>query len=357
MTNELKPLPVGATIGIIGGGQLARMLASEAFPLGYKIAIFEPQKDCPASQMTNKTFCANYDDEKSLIEFAKACDVITYEFENIPVSAAKIIEQNGVLRPSSLPLEMTQDRLTEKTFINSVGLKTAPFAEINNKDDFLNSIEKIGLPCILKTRRMGYDGKGQVVVKSIDEIDEALAAIKNAPAIIEGMVEFDFETSIILTRRADGEILYFPNSQNIHRGGILRKSIVPAPLSDELVISAQNIGKKIADALGYIGTLAVELFVGKNGLVVNEIAPRVHNSGHWTIEGCRTSQFAAHIRAICDLPLGSSALNAPNIEMNNLIGDEINQQEELLKDTHNHVHNYGKADIKEGRKMGHVTRI
>ncbi len=348
-------MKAGSIIGIIGGGQLARMLAMAAFPLGYKIAIYEPLKDCPASLVTDKHFCAEYNDEAALIEFAKYCDVVTFEFENVPASATQIIADHTKLYPNPKALELTQDRIIEKTFIQNSGLKTAPFFEINNLSDLQTALKETGTPAILKTRRLGYDGKGQYLIKSLDEAAIAWESINQEPAILEGFIEFSFETSIIITRGLNGEIASFPNSQNIHKGGILRECQIPAPLNDDQIKDAQNIGAVLANALDYIGTMAVELFVTKHGMVVNEIAPRVHNSGHWTIEGTKTSQFANHIRAICGLPLGNTDLTVPEIKMYNLIGDEILNSQELLKTPNLYLHDYGKTEVKSGRKMGHYT--
>jgi 5-(carboxyamino)imidazole ribonucleotide synthase len=346
----------GAKIGILGGGQLARMLSLAAYKFGFETIIYEPQKDCPASIVSNQHIAANYDDKNALIDFAKMCDVISFEFENIPLDAAKLVEENAILYPSSKALALTQDRFVEKNFINSLGLKCAPFCEINSLEDLQSSIAQIGTPCILKTRRMGYDGKGQFLIKTPEMAAQAWEAMAQNPSVLEGFVKFEFETSIILTRAKNGEIAFYPNSQNIHENGILRTSIAPAPLNSSQIANAQEIGKKIADALEYVGTIAVELFVGDE-LIVNEIAPRVHNSGHWTIEGSATSQFENHIRAICGLTLGNTDLQAPRVEMQNLLGDEILNIPTLLQKPNTYPHDYGKHEIKAGRKMGHVTRL
>lgn len=345
----------GFKIGIIGGGQLGRMLAIEAYKLGYEISIFDPSENCPASIVSNSHIIAKHDDLDALSKFAKSCDVVTFEFENIPLIAAQTIEKHGNLSPNSKSLELTQDRLIEKNFIKSLGLKCAPFLEINSLEDLKTACPD-KLPAILKTRRFGYDGKGQVLIKSINEIENAWNEIGQQPSVLEGLVNFEFETSIILTRAIDGQIVFYPNSQNIHENGILRTCIVPAPLNDTQISKAQEIGAKIANELNYVGTLAVELFVGDE-IIINEIAPRVHNSGHWTIEGAATNQFANHIRAICGLPLGNTDLNAAKIEMHNLLGDEILQIPELLKAPNTYPHDYGKHEIKPGRKMGHVTKL
>jgi 5-(carboxyamino)imidazole ribonucleotide synthase len=350
-------LDTNKTIGIIGGGQLARMLSFAAFQFGYRIAIFEPEENCPASQVTDRHFCASYDDENALEEFAKSCDIVTFEFENIPVDAVKTIAKHAKIYPNPDALGHTQDRLSEKEFVRSLGLPCAPFYEINSLKDLEVAIKTNGLPAILKTRRFGYDGKGQFIINDASQAAQAWDELGQRPCVLEGFVEFSFETSMILTRGQDGEILYFPNSQNIHKDGILRKSMVPSPLNFDQIEECKHIGRTIAEALNYIGTLTVEIFVGKNGLVVNEIAPRVHNSGHWTIEGCKTSQFEAHIRAICGLPLGSSALMARGIEMENLLGDEILHAFKLAADGNVFVHIYGKKEIKPARKMGHFTRL
>lgn len=346
----------GANIGILGGGQLARMLGLAAANLGYNIIIFDPDENCPASQICNQHFKANYNDENALKEFAKKCDIITFEFENIPLNTAQIIEKNACFFPPSKALELTQDRFIEKSFIKSLGLKCAPFFEINNIDDLKAAILKTGFPAILKTRRFGYDGKGQFLIKSHEMIENAWQEIAMQPAILEGMVRFDFETSIIIARNFDGEIVFYPNSQNVHENGILRQSIAPAPLNDGQILLAQQIGEKIAHGLNYVGVLAVELFVGDE-IIVNEIAPRVHNSGHWTIEGSATSQFANHIRAICGLDLGNTDLIAQKVEMQNLLGDEILNIPKLLQEENTYPHDYGKSEIKQGRKMGHFTKL
>lgn len=351
----MAKLQPNSTIGILGGGQLGRMLAIAAFPLGYKIKVFEPSSPCPTGLVTPFHIAANYDDAKALEDFAKSCDVVTFEFENIPVEAVRIIEANAPLYPNSKSLELTQDRLIEKEFVAGLGLKTAPFMAVDDIDGLKQAIANIGPRGILKTRRFGYDGKGQAVVSCVHDAENAFQEIGAQSAILEGIVDFEFETSIIIARAIDGEISFYPNSQNIHGGGILRQSLVPAPLSQNQIEDARAIGAKIANALNYVGVLAVELFVTKNGMVVNEIAPRVHNSGHWTIEGCVTSQFENHIRAICGLPLGDTSLNAPNIEMQNLIGDDVLGAQELLANSNTHIHLYGKEEVKSGRKMGHVT--
>jgi 5-(carboxyamino)imidazole ribonucleotide synthase len=353
----VKVLPLYSTIGIIGGGQLGRMLALAAFPLGFKVKIFEPNSPCPAGLITPFHQSSGYDDEKALRDFAKSCDVVTFEFENIPIEAARTIAKNTTLFPNPKSLELTQDRLVEKNFIQSLGLVVAPYMGVDNIADLEDAVNTIGPSGIIKTRALGYDGKGQALINGYEDARNAWDEIGKKPAIFEGLVNFDFETSIILARGQDGEIVCFPNSQNIHSGGILRKSIVPAPLNEKQIEEAKEIGAIIADGLNYVGVLAVELFVTKTGMVVNEIAPRVHNSGHWTIEGCKTSQFEAHIRAICGLPLGDMTLNAQNIEMENLIGDEILSAQTQIGDTDTFVHIYGKEKVKSGRKMGHITRL
>ncbi|KAF0118022.1 MAG: 5-(carboxyamino)imidazole ribonucleotide synthase [Hyphomonadaceae bacterium] len=333
------------------------MLALAAFPLGYKVRIFEPESHCPASLVTPFHTCANYEDDKALIEFAKSCDVVTFEFENIPLGAAALIEKHAQLFPSSKALELTQDRLVEKEFIRSLGLKVAPYRSVHNFEELNYAISKIGPKGILKARMLGYDGKGQALVNGQGDAASAWQEIAAKPAVFEALVEFEFETSAIIARGQNGQVLHFPNSQNFHKGGILRKSIVPAPMSEQQFIEAQNIAHTVAEALKYVGVMAVELFVTKSGLVVNEIAPRVHNSGHWTIEGCKTSQFAAHIHAICGLSLGDASLCANAIEMDNLLGDEILNAHELLAEPNIYAHIYGKEEVRRGRKMGHVTRL
>lgn len=351
-----KPLETGQVIGILGGGQLGRMLSVAASRLGFKTCIFEPAGDCPASHVANYHFQADYKDEEALAKFADAVDVITYEFENIPTSALDFLESKRTIRPSREALRVSQDRLTEKTFLNDLGLQTAPFAAIDTLEDLNRAVGEIGTPSILKTRRFGYDGKGQARINSQGDIATAFADMSGAPSILEGFVDFSFEVSVIGARSADGQIACFDPGENVHKDGILDTTTVPARLSASQRTDAILLAAKILNALEYVGVMGVELFVTSKGLIVNEIAPRVHNSGHWTQNGCAIDQFEQHIRAVAGWPLGDGTRHS-NVVMENLIGDDVLRVPELSKDGNVAIHLYGKADVKAGRKMGHINRI
>ncbi len=350
------PLTTGATIGILGGGQLGRMLSVAASRLGFKTCVFEPGGDCPASHVSNYHFKADYDDEDALRAFAKAVDVVTYEFENIPTSALDIVEAICPIRPGREALRVSQDRLTEKEFLTGLGLKTAPFAAVDSAEDMKSAIAEIGTPAILKTRRFGYDGKGQARIMDPVEADQALADMAGAPAILEGFVEFSHEVSVIAARGADGAVACFDPGENVHEGGILRTTTVPARLSPGQRSDAVLLSANILNALDYVGVLGVELFVTAQGLIVNEIAPRVHNSGHWTQNGCAVDQFEQHIRAVAGWPLGDGTRHS-DVVMENLIGDDIDRVPDIAREAHAALHLYGKAECKPGRKMGHVNRV
>jgi 5-(carboxyamino)imidazole ribonucleotide synthase len=350
-----KPVPPGGVIGIIGGGQLGRMLAMAAARLGLKAAIYNDENHAPAFQVTPLQIAAPYDDRNMLTGFAQICDVITFEFENLPSDAIAHLASMKPVRPGQRALEITQDRLSEKNFVQSLGLKTAHFAAVSSADEAAGAFAQMNGLAILKTRRLGYDGKGQVKVASADEAVGALTRFKSAPSILEGFVDFAFEASVVAARSADGSFAAFDPPENIHENHILRRSIVPGRLSKAQSAEAKAIAKTIADALDYIGVLAVELFVGRDGsLTVNEIAPRVHNSGHWTIEACACSQFEQHIRAVAGWPLGDPARHADAV-MENIIGAEADAWESLARS--GALHLYGKREARLGRKMGHVTRL
>lgn len=349
------PLKTGATIGILGGGQLGRMLSVAASRLGFKTCIFEPGGDCPASHVANYHYKADYSDTEALTAFAKACDVITYEFENIPTDALDIIEEITPLHPNRDALATSQDRFLEKNFLTRIGLQTAPYAAVDNAEGLEQAIDQIGTPAILKTRRMGYDGKGQSRLMSPDDAPRAIADMAGAPAVLEGFIDFRIEVSVIGTRSADGAIACFDPGENIHRDGILHTTTVPAKLSPGQRTDAVLLTANILNALNYVGTMGVELFVTPQGLIVNEIAPRVHNSGHWTQQGCTIDQFEQHIRAIAGWPLGDGSRHS-NVVMENLIGDDVTRIPELAK-TNTAIHLYGKADAKPGRKMGHINTV
>lgn len=348
-------LKTGATIGILGGGQLGRMLSVAAARLGFKTCIFEPAGDCPASHVANFHFKAGYDDEAALRQFAQSVDVVTYEFENIPTSALDLIESIVPIRPNRRTLAVSQDRLTEKAFLNELGLKTAPFAAVDDDVDLAEAIDEIGTPAILKTRRFGYDGKGQARIMSPDAAAQALADMAGAPSILEGFVDFSHEVSVIGARGIDGEVACFDPGENVHKNGILDTTTIPANLTAGQRMDAVLIAAKILNALDYVGVMGVELFVTRDGLIVNEIAPRVHNSGHWTQNGCTVDQFEQHIRAVAGWPLGDGKRHS-NVVMTNLIGDDVDRIPEIAK-SGDALHLYGKAEAKPGRKMGHVNRV
>lgn len=351
-----SPLPAGATIGILGGGQLGRMLSVAASRLGYRSHIFEPGAGCPASHVAAQTTTAPYEDADALRAFADACDVVTFEFENVPTEALDLIEAAVAIRPPRDALGISQDRLTEKEFLAGLGLRTAPFRDVPDSAALQSAIREIGLPAILKTRRFGYDGKGQVRLTPDSDPGDALDSLAGAPAILEGFVAFSREISVIAARGVDGTVACFDPGENVHEDGILRRTTVPAQISQAQRTDAVLLAGRILNALDYVGVLGVELFVTPTGLVVNEIAPRVHNSGHWTQNGCAIDQFEQHIRAITGWPLGSGARHS-DVVMENLIGDDVNRVPEIARDDHAALHLYGKADEKAGRKMGHVNRI
>ncbi|WP_374764059.1 5-(carboxyamino)imidazole ribonucleotide synthase [Yunchengibacter salinarum] len=347
----------GGSIGILGGGQLGRMLALAAARFGYRVHIFCPDADSPAFDVAHTVHEAAYDDEQALEAFAKAVSVATYEFENVPVAAAEIVARHTLLRPGTEPLRITQDRLREKDFLNESGVKTANYAAFEDAEGLDGALKTVGKPAIVKTRFGGYDGKGQALIKTRKGIEPALQALSGAPAIAEERIPFDREVSVIVARSVAGDVAAFPVSENHHEKGQLRETQVPAAMSDPLEAKAKVMATKIANALDYVGVMTLELFVRDDGtLNANEMAPRVHNSGHWTLEGAATSQFEQHIRAICGLPLGPTDLLA-RCRMINLLGDAINDWQECLKDPQAHYHHYGKREAREGRKMGHITWV
>tara|TARA_B110000090_G_scaffold87851_1_gene99704 strand:+ start:1941 stop:2999 length:1059 start_codon:yes stop_codon:yes gene_type:complete len=343
------------TIGILGGGQLGRMLSVAASRLGLKTHIFEPGANPPAAHVTDAVTTASYDDRAALIAFAQSVDVITYEFENIPTSALDLLETLRPIHPGRQALATSQDRLVEKNFLQSLGLQTAPFATVDNTADLDAAIAQIGMPAIMKTRTMGYDGKGQARIMSQGDAAQALADMAGAPAILEGFVNFSHEVSIIGARSADGAVACFDPGENVHVDGILRTTTVPAKLTPSQRTDAVLIAARILNELDYVGVMGVELFMTQQGLIVNEIAPRVHNSGHWTQNGCTIDQFEQHIRAVAGWPLGDGSRHS-DVVMENLIGDDMDRLPELAKTTAA-LHLYGKADVKTGRKMGHVNHV
>ena len=353
MTEALK---TGATIGILGGGQLGRMLSVAAARLGFRTHIFEPGANPPAGDVAHALTTAGYDDVDALTAFAKSVDIVTFEFENIPTDALDVIENITPIRPNREALRTSQDRLVEKQFLEGLGLTVAPFADITNAADLEAAMTTIGAPSILKTRRFGYDGKGQSRLRSADDAAGALADMAGNPAVLEGFVNFTAEVSVIAARSPSGEVACFDPGENVHRDGILHTTTVPARLSSAQRMDAVLLAAKILNALDYVGVLGVELFVTPQGFIVNEIAPRVHNSGHWTQNGCAVDQFEQHIRAVAGWPLGDGSRYA-DVVMENLIGDDMDRVPELAKQRDTALHLYGKADVKPGRKMGHVNIV
>jgi 5-(carboxyamino)imidazole ribonucleotide synthase len=349
-------LAPGSVIGILGGGQLGRMLAVAASRLGYRTHVFEPMVNPPAGQVANELTTASYDDDAALARFADAVDVITYEFENIPTAALDLLEQRRPIRPNRRALAISQDRLTEKDFLNGLGLMTAPFAPVLTGHDLSAALERVGYPAILKTTRLGYDGKGQARIKAAADQAPALALMDGAAAVLEGFIDFTYEVSVIAARGLDGAVAAFDPGQNVHQDGILRQTTVPAPLSIQQRTDAVLLAARIVNALDYVGVLGVELFVTPKGLIVNEIAPRVHNSGHWTQNGCAVDQFEQHIRAIAGWPLGDGSRFA-DVVMENLIGEDMDRVPVIAAERGAALHLYGKAEARAGRKMGHVNRV
>jgi 5-(carboxyamino)imidazole ribonucleotide synthase len=353
MSERLGP---GATIGILGGGQLGRMLSVAASRLGFRTHVFEPAASPPAADVSHHVTCASYDDAKALAAFAASVDIITYEFENIPTAALDLLETTRRVHPNRRALAISQDRIAEKEFLSSIGLTTAPWHAVNSTADLDAAVAIIGLPAILKTTRLGYDGKGQARLRDPADAAPALAAMHGAPAILEGFIPFTHEVSVIAARSHSGEVACYDPGENVHRNGILHTTTVPARLtpgrrSDAILIAAQ-----ILNALDYVGVLGVELFVTPEGLIVNEIAPRVHNSGHWTQNGCAVDQFEQHIRAIAGWPLGDGARHS-DVTMENLIGDDITRVPLIAREKGAALHLYGKTEARPGRKMGHVNRV
>ncbi|MCC5959855.1 MAG: 5-(carboxyamino)imidazole ribonucleotide synthase [Rhodobacteraceae bacterium] len=351
-----EALEAGRVIGILGGGQLGRMLSVAAARLGYRCHIYDPAPLPPAGHVAEKVVTAAWDDVDALREFAAGVDVITFEFENIPTATLDLLEPLRPIRPARHAMAVSQDRLTEKEFLQGLGLRTAPYAAVETAAELDAALSQIGTPAILKTRRLGYDGKGQVRLHTGRDAADALAAMQGAEAILEGFVSFSHEVSVIAARGLSGEVAAYDPGENLHSDGILRETRVPARLSPALRSDAVLMAAKILNALDYVGVLGVELFVTADGLVVNEIAPRVHNSGHWTQNGCAVDQFEQHIRAVVGLPLGDGGRYA-DVVMENLIGDDMDRVPELLKARDAALHLYGKPERRAGRKMGHVNHI
>ncbi|MFO1105838.1 MAG: 5-(carboxyamino)imidazole ribonucleotide synthase [Amaricoccus sp.] len=349
MTERLGP---GSRIGILGGGQLGQMLALAAARLGLRVVVFEPGEAC-AAPMVERVVRAGFDDVAALRAFAAEVDVVTYEWENVPLDAIDAIAGLAPLRPGRRALEVAQDRVAEKDFLTGIGLATAPYAAVDGPDALAAALDRIGAPAILKTRRLGYDGKGQARIADPAEAGVAWDAVGQAPSVLEGFVRFEREISVIAARGLDGTVSAFDPGENVHEAGILATTTVPARIGPATAQDAVLIAGRILNALDYVGVIGVELFVTAGGLVVNEIAPRVHNSGHWTQDACLIDQFEQHVRAICGWPLGDGQRHSDAV-MRNLLGEAVLAAPDL---TGAALHLYGKAEARPGRKMGHVTRI
>jgi 5-(carboxyamino)imidazole ribonucleotide synthase len=362
VTRRLAP---GAVVGILGGGQLGRMLAMAAARLGLEAHIYSPDPQSCAFDVVRRSTLADYGDEAALDGFAREVDVVTYEFENVPADAAMFLASRRPVLPDPTVLATTQDRLVEKDFIAELGIATAPYLRVDSPAELARATEKLGLPAVLKTRRFGYDGKGQITIKADADLQAAWRGIGGRPAILESFVDFEREISVVAARERGGRVECFDVTENEHRDHILKVSRVPALVSPAMADAAQAIAETIARAFDYVGVLAVEMFVPRAGggggagdtpVLVNEIAPRVHNSGHWTLDGASVSQFEQHIRAIAGWPLAKPERRG-RIEMINLIGDEVEEYARWLAEPHAKVHLYGKAHVRPGRKMGHVTCV
>jgi 5-(carboxyamino)imidazole ribonucleotide synthase len=356
-----EPLAPGTVIGILGGGQLGRMAVLAAARLGYRCHIFCPEPEAPAFQVTDLATCAPYDDQTALADFAQAVDVVTFEFENIPFQTVEFLTERILVRPRPEILRICQNRVREKDFCRSIDVPTAAYAAIAGPQDLDRAVDQVGRPCVLKTAEMGYDGKGQVMIGADDDLARAwhttAGAATSAGAIAEAFVDFRLEISVLVARAADGTCRTYDPVENRHRNHILHQTIVPAPISSETAERALEIARRLAQELDLVGLLAIEMFVTEDGdVLVNELAPRPHNSGHWTLDACLTSQFEQFIRAVAGLPLGDTTRLADAV-MTNLLGEEAARWQEILADPGAKLHLYGKREPRPGRKMGHVTRL
>jgi 5-(carboxyamino)imidazole ribonucleotide synthase len=354
-------LSPGSTIGILGAGQLGRMLAIAALKVGLRTHIFAPDAEAPAYDAAAARTIAAFDDEEALKRFAESVDVVTYEFESLSTTTVEFLAKRTPVRPGARALALTQDRLLEKTFLGELGLKTAPFVAVEDAGALARAVAELGRPAILKTRRFGYDGKGQALVREGSDVGAVHRALGSSPMILEGYVAFEREVSVVAARSMEGAVVAYDLSENEHERHILARTRAPARVSEETANEAKRIAARVLEALDYVGVLAVELFLtrdrqGLEGLVVNEIAPRVHNSGHWTLEGAQTSQFEQHIRAIAGWPLGAPTRRG-RVEMHNLIGEDAEEWRDILAQPDLCLHLYGKLEIRHDRKMGHVTRV
>jgi len=349
----------GATLGMLGGGQLGRMFTTAAQTMGYRVIVLDPDTQSPAGIIADQHLCAKYDDEDALEALAQACDAVTTEFENIPAATLAFLESRTVVHPSSSALAKTQNRIVEKEFIASLGIAVAPFLAIRSETDIDHVEEQLQLPAILKLANFGYDGKGQVVCHNIDEVRQAFSDLNQAECVLEQRINLDREVSTVLARSQLGDIANFPVAENVHVNGILHSTTVPSTLSEQQAHTVMQIADKIAEELNYVGTMAVEFFISKEGdIIANEIAPRPHNSGHFTLDACETSQFEQQVRMLCNLPSGNCELTSP-VVMINLLGDIWGQSEphwdRLLSVPNNKLHLYGKHEARVGRKMGHFN--
>lgn len=361
LTATISRIAPGGRIGILGGGQLGRMLAMSAAELGLRTHVYCPDLDAPAMDTASRSTRAGYDDAEALARFADSVDVVTYEFENVPAETARILAEHAPIRPGVRALATAQDRLLEKNFLTSCGIPIAPFADITGVNDLTAAMGRIGAPAILKTRRMGYDGKGQIKLDEAGESESAFSSLGKVPCVLEGFIPFELEISVVVARGLDGAVAAFDPVENVHKNHILDRSFAPAFIPAALAGEARAIATKIVIELDYVGVMGVEMFLlpesaKTSRLLVNEIAPRVHNSGHWTMDACAVSQFEQHIRAICGWPLGDPARHSDAV-MTNLIGAEANDWLALASRPGLSVHLYGKSEARDGRKMGHVNEL
>ncbi len=346
----LKP---NSIIGILGGGQLGRMTAIAAAQLGYKVHVYTPEPESPTEHICYKTTNADFLDEGSLESFAKAVDLVSFEFENVPYKTLEILEKYTKVAPSSKVIKICQNRVREKDFINSRGIKTTPYIAVSSIEELKSAVAKMGTPCVLKTSEMGYDGKGQALIENSTNLEKIWF---DCEGIVEGFVQFTKEISVIVARNEKGELKCYKAVENKHKNHILDETTAPADIAPELAAEAEKIATELAKGLKLIGVMAVEMFVTKNGLLVNELAPRPHNSGHYTIDACVTSQFEQFVRAICGLPLGNVTQHTPAV-MKNLIGEEVFEVDKYIAEPNTKIHLYGKSKARPGRKMGHVTKL
>jgi 5-(carboxyamino)imidazole ribonucleotide synthase len=354
-----SPLPPGSTIGILGGGQLGRMLSIAAAQLGLKTHIYCDEADAPAFDVAHSRTVGSYTDRDALARFAGTCAVVTCEFENVPAEPLEAAARAVPVLPGAKSFAVAQDRLVEKDFVTGLGIAVAPYVKVDTPEDLRGALAQVKIPALLKTRRFGYDGKGLVVIRGADEIASALEAIGHEPALVEGIVTLEREISVIVVRGRDGAVKVYDAVENVHQNGILAISTAPARIPHALAVEARTIASTIAEALGHVGVLCVEMFERSGErpqLIVNEFAPRVHNSGHWTLDACLVSQFESHIRAICGWELGETARHSDAV-MTNLIGSEVDKWRDLAAEPDTAIHLYGKAEARPGRKMGHVTRL